>query len=138
MARAKETVPGAESAGAGRSRVGVVIPCYNGTAFLDKALGSVRAQTRPADQVIVVDDGSTEDPEPIVARYEDVTFLRQANAGPSAARNAGLRACDCDFVVFLDCDDVLSPMSLERGLRCHLENPGAGFVDRQQVGHRGA
>ena len=123
-----KTEPAAARGRSGQLRVGVVIPFYNGAAFLDEALASVSAQTRPADQVIVVDDGSSEDPAPIVDRHAGVTLLCQANAGPSAARNAGLQACDCDFVVFLDCDDVLSSTAIERGVRCHLENPGSGFV----------
>lgn len=106
----------------------VVIPTYNRAAFLREALQSVFAQTRPADEVIVVDDGSDDDPAEVVAEFPGVIFLRQDNSGPSEARNAGIRAANSDYVLCLDSDDVLMPTALETSLACMADNPGAAFV----------
>jgi glycosyltransferase involved in cell wall biosynthesis len=76
----------------------------------------------------VVDDGSTDHPEQVVAGQPSVHLIRQANRGPSAARNAGLRAACGDFVLFLDADDLLTPVAIEAGLACFEEHPEAAFV----------
>src|SRR4051794_13940931 len=71
--------------------VAIVLTTYNDTAYLREAILSVIAQTRPADEVIVVDDGSNVNPAPIFADFPQVTLLRKSNGGLSSARNAGLR-----------------------------------------------
>ena len=71
--------------------VSVVIPCFNHARFLADAIDSVRAQTWPHVEAIVIDDGSTDDPASIVSRYPDVRFIRQANRGLSEARKEGAR-----------------------------------------------
>ena len=72
--------------------VGVVIATYNHAHFLGEALESVRAQTRAADTIVVVDDGSDDNPGEVVARFPGVRCIRQDNRGLAAARNAGLTA----------------------------------------------
>lgn len=94
-------------------RVAVVIPAYNAATWLGATLASVAAQTRPADEVIVVDDGST-DATAEVARRAGVRVLTQANAGPGAARNRGIAATDCELIAFLDADDLFQPEKLAR------------------------
>ena len=89
--------------------VSVVIPCFNHARFLADALDSVRAQTWPHVEAIVVDDGSTDDPTSVVSRYPDVRYIRQSNRGLSEARNVGWRASGGSVVIFLDADDVLAP-----------------------------
>ncbi|MGX7896310.1 glycosyltransferase family 2 protein [Tsuneonella sp. HG222] len=108
--------------------VAVVIPVYNRAAYLRDALASVAAQSRPADEVIVVDDGSVDDPETVVAQFPGVRLLRQDNLGPSRARNAGLAAARADYVLFLDSDDVLLPDGIAACLACMAENPGAAVA----------
>ncbi|MGK2962890.1 MAG: glycosyltransferase [Gemmatimonadaceae bacterium] len=108
--------------------VSVVIPCYNHGRYLAEAIESVLAQSREAEEIIVVDDGSTDDTRAVAARYESVTCVSQANQGLAAARNAGARASTAQFLVFLDADDRLCPTAIESGLRCHEENPGCGLV----------
>jgi glycosyltransferase involved in cell wall biosynthesis len=92
-------------------RVSVIIPVYR-ASFLREALDSVFEQTHPADEVVVIDDGSP-DPEQLsqaIAPYADrIVFKRQANAGAAAARNMGLAAATGDFVAFLDADDRWLP-----------------------------
>ena len=70
-------------------RISVVVNVYNQARFLAEALDSVLAQSHPADEIIVIDDGSTDAPQAIVDRYDGVQFIRQANKGLAAARNAG-------------------------------------------------
>lgn len=91
------------------TRVSIVIPCFNHARFLADALDSVRAQTWPLVEAIVVDDGSTDDPSSVARRYPEVRVIRQSNRGLSAARNAGWQASRGDIIIFLDADDVLYP-----------------------------
>ncbi|MFP2907727.1 glycosyltransferase family 2 protein [Pyxidicoccus sp. 3LFB2] len=96
-------------------RFSVVIPCFNQGAFLAECLASLRAQTLPPHEVIVVDDGST-DPYSVQRMdalcVDGVTLLRQENRGLSGARNAGIRAATGDWLVPLDADDKLAPDAL--------------------------
>jgi glycosyltransferase involved in cell wall biosynthesis len=108
--------------------VAVVIPTFNHARFLGDAISSVLAQTRPADEIIVVDDGSTDDPAAVVAGFPGVQLIRQENRGLCAARNTGLRSCTTSHVVFLDADDRLLPIALEAGLNHAARCPDCGFV----------
>ena len=72
--------------------VSVIIPCYNQAHFLDEAIESVLTQTYPNREIIVVDDGSTDDTAEVARRYSMVRYVYRENAGPSAARNAGVQA----------------------------------------------
>ncbi|GJG87934.1 hypothetical protein tb265_31150 [Gemmatimonadetes bacterium T265] len=91
------------------TRVTALIPCYNGERYIAGAVGSVRAQTRPVDEIIVVDDCST-DRSADVARDAGATVITLSeNAGPSRARNVGLARASGDLVAFLDADDRWTP-----------------------------
>ena len=90
-------------------RISVVIPCYNGARFLEQALASVREQTRPVDEVIVVDDGSTDDSADIARRAGVTCLSLEENMGPGASRNRGIALCRGEIVAFLDCDDYWMP-----------------------------
>jgi glycosyltransferase involved in cell wall biosynthesis len=109
------------------STVAVVITTYNHACFLGAALRSALAQSVPADEVIVVDDGSADHPERVTARFDGVRCIRQPNAGLSAARNTGWRAATSEFVVFLDADDRLLPDALAHNLRRLSAEPDAGM-----------
>lgn len=111
----------------------VVISTYNDAIYLPDALASVDAQTRPADQIIVVDDGSTDDPSTVVAQWPRARLVRQGNLGPSGARNRGLAETQASHVVFLDADDRLVPQAIAAGLAAFETNPGAVMV---YGGHR--
>ena len=110
------------------ARVVIVVNAFNQAHFLGEALKSCLAQTIPASEIIVVDDGSDDDPRAIVADYPGVRFLSQANRGLAAARNAGLRATVSDYVLFLDADDRLRPNAIESGLACFADNPESWMV----------
>ena len=95
--------------------VSVVIPTYNRSRYVIEAIRSVLAQTRPAEEVIVVDDGSTDGTARLIAEeFPEVRLLRQENAGVSAARNLGIRSARNDWIAFLDSDDRWLPRKLER------------------------
>jgi glycosyltransferase involved in cell wall biosynthesis len=111
-----------------RSLISVVIPCYKQAHFLPEAIESVLAQTYPAVEAIVVDDGSPDDTRQIASRYPAVRYLRQHNQGRAEARNAGFRACGGEYLIFLDADDRLTPVAVESHLRCFAADPEAGFV----------
>lgn len=108
--------------------VAVVVPSYNHARYLPEALDSILAQTTPATDIIVVDDGSADNPAEVVARYPSVTLLRQTNLGLAAARNTGAAFTRARFILFLDADDVLRPEAIATGLSCMRANPGAAFV----------
>jgi GT2 family glycosyltransferase/SAM-dependent methyltransferase len=110
------------------SGVAVAIATYNHAHYLGAALDSVLRQTVRPDEIIVVDDGSSDDPAAVVEAYSGVRLVRQPNQGLSAARNTALRIAAADFILFLDADDLLTPLAIEAGLACFRENPQAGFV----------
>lgn len=116
------------------SRVAVVIPCYKQAHFLADAIESVLAQTYPAAEIVVIDDGSPDDVAGVARRYPQVRYIRQENQGLSAARNTGIRATTSELLVFLDSDDRLLPRALERGVAHITARPDRGFVaGRMQV-----
>lgn len=95
--------------------VSVIIPTYNRAHTLARALDSVFAQTCVADEVVVVDDGSSDETQALVIRrYPQVTYLRQENRGVSAARNYGIAAARGEWLALLDSDDEWSPHKLQR------------------------
>lgn len=96
------------------SRISVIIPTYNRADFIGETIQSVLDQTRPAWEIIVLDDGSTDDTAQVVAQFgERVTYIYQKNAGETAARSAGFYASRGDFISFLDSDDRMLPHNLE-------------------------
>jgi glycosyltransferase involved in cell wall biosynthesis len=89
--------------------ISVVIPCFNGAQFLSESLASVRRQTRPLVEVLVVDDGSM-DGSPEIARAQGATVLPTfINSGPAAARNLGIEFARGDLIAFIDADDTWAP-----------------------------
>lgn len=108
--------------------VAVIIPTYDRAALLPVAIESCLRQTYPISEIVVVDDGSSDQPEEVVRRYPGVRCIRKANGGVSSARNVGLRATRTDCVIFLDADDELLPGAVEDGLHHLAQHPGAAYV----------
>lgn len=100
-------------------RVSVIIPLFNKAPFIGRALESIAAQTFTDFELIVVDDGSTDDGARIVEQFSDsrIRLIRQHNAGPGAARNRALAEAKGDYVAFLDADDEWLPEFLSNSVR---------------------
>jgi glycosyltransferase involved in cell wall biosynthesis len=87
-------------------RISCVVPVHNGERFLEEALATIFSQTLAPDEVIVVDDGSTDGTAAVAARHGDaIRYLNQSQAGPAAARNRGIAAARGELIAFLDADD---------------------------------
>lgn len=117
----------------GADSVAVVLTTYNDATYLREALTSVFAQTRPADEVIVIDDGSNVSPAGILADFPQAILLRKSNGGLSSARNLGLRSARSRYITFLDADDRLEPNATASGVACFACKPDAAMV---YGGHR--
>jgi glycosyltransferase involved in cell wall biosynthesis len=112
-----------------RLTTAVIIPTYNRADFLPETLASLLAQTRLPDEIIVVDDGSTDNTAELLARYTaPVIVIRQANQGRSAARNNGVRASTSDLIAFLDSDDTLVPDSIEKRAAFFAAHPSVDVL----------
>ena len=89
-----------------RFSISVVIPAYNAGKYLGRTIESVLAQSRAPDEIIIVDDGSTDNTADVAAGYgAKIKYIHQENAGASAARNAGINAASSEWIAFLDSDD---------------------------------
>ena len=112
------------------TRVSVVIPAYNGEAFVADAIESVLAQTLPASEIVVVDDGSSDGTLSVAQRYasKGVRCIQQRNQGPSAARNAGIAATTGELIGFLDCDDIWLPQKTALQAEYLAASPDVGLV----------
>ncbi len=110
------------------NNVSVVIPSYNSANFLPEAIESVLGQTYSPFEVIVVDDGSTDETKQVCDRYPTVRYIYQTNQGVAAARNTGMQVSQGEYLLFLDSDDCLLPEAIEIGVNCINAHPKVGFV----------
>ena len=109
-------------------RVSVIIPAYNAAAFVHRAVDSVLAQSFQDIELIVVDDGSTDATVAVLANYgNQLRLAAQANSGPAAARNRGLREAAGELAAFLDADDWWEPGKLAAQVALLDEHPDLGF-----------
>ncbi len=120
-----------------RPSLGLVIPTWNRGSLIERALESVVGQG--FDEIVVADDGSTDDTSEIVRRHEGVVYVRQEHAGANAARNLGVRNIDTDFITFLDSDDLMLDdfVATYRGaLDSGADVVTSAFVEEQPDGRR--
>lgn len=116
--------------------VSVVIPTYNSAATLGETLASVRDQTFKDLEVVLADDGSSDDTVSVAepfAKFLELTILRQTNAGPGAARNAGIRAARGRYCAFVDADDLMMPERLAQQAALLDADPELGLVHSDLV-----
>jgi glycosyltransferase involved in cell wall biosynthesis len=124
-------------------RISIIIAAYVATPrqaeLLDETLRTVASQTFHDFECIVVDDGSPLDVREIAAVHPRTVTIRQQNAGPAVARNAGIRASRGDYFVFLDADDHLLPLALDTGLAALDAHPDCGFIvgGREEMSYDG-
>jgi glycosyltransferase involved in cell wall biosynthesis len=114
--------------------VSVIIPTYNRAWILEKAIDSVLAQDYKNFELIVVDDGSTDDTEKRIRKYEkSLRFIRQPNSGVSAARNKGISASTGTLVAFLDSDDYWYPEKLSAQVAFFTAHPDAQICQTEEI-----
>ena len=113
-------------------RVTVVVPAFNARSTIGKTLRSAQAQTYRNLEILVVDDGSTDDTVECVTSISPgdprIRLIRQSNGGPSAARNAALAQASGEFVAPLDADDLWHPTKIQKQIEVFAANPGVGLV----------
>lgn len=110
-------------------KVSVIIPAYNKAALTVKTIESVLQQTYKNVEIIVVDDGSTDDTRERLAPYCDrIQYVRKENGGACSARNMGIRLATGEYIGLLDCDDIYLPQKLELSVNYLEKNPDIGFV----------
>ncbi len=118
-------MPTTESSG---PLVSVIIPAYNAAPFIRRAVESALAQTWPHKEILVINDGSTDDTGSILKHYEQVVrIFDQRNGGLSNARNRGIKESNGEYIAFLDADDYWKPKKLERQVEILKNNPDIGF-----------
>jgi glycosyltransferase involved in cell wall biosynthesis len=116
--------------------VSVVITTFNYGEFIVEAIESVLAQSRPADEIIVIDDGSTDSTPDLVAPYVErgaLRYIRQENQGPSVARNRGIAETTGELIAFLDADDTWLPDKLAVQVDWLERHPEAALVSGQMI-----
>ena len=107
-----------------RTKITVAIPAYNAEPWLRETLDSVLAQSFPAHEVIVVDDGSKDGTEEVARSFGDrIRYIKQPNQGVSAARRMAIREATGDWIAFLDSDDLMAPEKLEKQVAVIEANP---------------
>lgn len=114
--------------------VSIIITCYNLGQYLPEAIGSAIKQTYKNIEIIVIDDGSTDDTPSIAQRYKSVKYIRQSNQGVCAARNKGIDLSEGELVIFLDADDRLDRSYIDQcitKLRSYKKSPQVGYVFTQ-------
>ena len=111
--------------------VTIITPCFNGSNYVKECIESVLAQEHSQWELIIVNDGSTDNSEEVILSYDDarIKYLKQENKGVSAARNYALECMSGDYFCFLDSDDILPYNSLSTRLQVFQENSDLTFVD---------
>jgi glycosyltransferase involved in cell wall biosynthesis len=120
--------------------VSVIIPTYNSASYLPQALDSVFNQTFQDYEIIVVDDGSTDETEQVLVPYRElIKYIRKENRGPASARNVGIKHSKGDYIAFLDADDIWLPDKLQSQIGFMKKNPEIQvlFTDCAIFDHQG-
>ena len=111
------------------SKVSIIIPTFNRSDYITTALDSVLAQTYKDYEIIIIDDGSSDDTKEVLKPYQDnIHYFYHDNKGIPATRNKGIREATGDFIAFLDSDDYWLPEKLERQIECFCKNSHYGMV----------
>ncbi|OUS15913.1 hypothetical protein A9Q88_09170 [Gammaproteobacteria bacterium 50_400_T64] len=124
-------------------KISAVIPTYNNAAFITEAIDSILAQSHPVDEIIVVDDGSSDHSEALVKaiaqKTDKLIYIKQQNQGPSSARNRGIEAASGDWIAFLDADDRWPKDKIARQIAALEKEPSLQLVagDMAETDERG-
>jgi glycosyltransferase involved in cell wall biosynthesis len=119
-------------------QVSVIIPTYNSAQYLIAAVESVLAQTFKDFEILVIDDGSTDNTSEVIKQFKDcVRYIKQENQGVSVARNRGIKESCGKYVAFLDADDIWMPTKLERQIEVLKENPKSNACYTEYIAFSG-
>lgn len=112
------------------AKVSVILPTYNRGVYLKQAMGSVLTQTFNNFELIIINDGSTDESEKIINSFNDqrIVYIRQKNKGEYPATNLGLRVAEGKYLTWIHSDDLMPKNSLETRVRMLEKNPGIDFV----------
>ncbi len=115
--------------------ISVIIPCHNGQLFISETINSVLSQTFQNFEIIIINDGSTDDTANVINKFKDsrIVHLNKINSGVSDSRNKGLQVSKGDYVLFLDSDDILSFDFLEKRILFLSKHPNLGFCSSKVI-----
>ena len=117
-----------------QNSISVIIPVYNRYNLIDRAIKSVLEQTRRPDEIIVIDDGSTDGTDKIIINsYPDIILLKQKNRGVSYARNNGIKNAKGTWITLLDSDDEWLPEKLEKQLMTLQDNSSSQICHTDEI-----
>lgn len=117
-------------------KISAVIPAYNNAQYIADAVRSIQAQTHPVDEIIIIDDGSSDNTQQRIRELPGhINYIRQHNQGPSAARNTGIQAALGDWIAFLDADDQWTPGKIKKQLEVLTKFPELHLLagDMQEI-----
>lgn len=109
-------------------KISVITPAYNAEAYIGAAIVSVLQQTLTPTEIIVVDDGSIDKTADVIKQFDHIIYMRQENKGPAAARNAGIKMAQGDWIAFLDADDLWDKNKLALHYDYFKKNSGVEIV----------
>jgi glycosyltransferase involved in cell wall biosynthesis len=130
-----QTSPGRQNFSRETETVSVIIPCFNHARFLSRAIESVLSQTYRPVEIVVVDDGSSDNTKEVAERFKGVKYVHQNNQGLAAARNTGIAASTGAYLLFLDADDWLLPEGIETNVSYFQADKKIGFVSGNYLSH---
>ncbi len=113
-------------------RTSLIIPTFNREKHIENTLLSVLNQTQKVDEIIIVDDGSTDNTKQIIEKY-DVRYITQENQGVSSARNIGIKEAQYEWLCFLDSDDIWEQDKIEKQIAFHKQNPHILFSHTDEL-----
>lgn len=113
--------------------VSAILPLFNGRLFVEQAVNSMLNQTRPPEEIWIIDDGSTDSGVKAVPAHPAIRIIRQSNSGVAAARNRAISESSGDLIAFLDQDDRWTPDKLEKQITVMLREPHLGYVLAHQL-----
>ncbi|MEZ0186518.1 MAG: glycosyltransferase family 2 protein [Candidatus Reddybacter sp.] len=124
-------------------KISAVVPTYNNAEYIEGAINSILAQTHPVDEIIIIDDGSSDDTEAlvdnIIKKSNNIIYIKQDNQGPSSARNRGITAANGDWLAFLDADDLWTPDKIALQIEALQREPSLKLIaaDMNEIDRHG-
>jgi len=113
-------------------KISAIIPTFNRANFILKAINSIQNQTYKANEIIIIDDGSTDDTKKILKNFKNTRIIRTKNKGVSHARNVGIKAAKNEWIAFLDSDDEWQKDKIKKQIDFHLQNPNILFSHSEE------